>query len=79
MTDYIVLKSTINNSKLELGYIAQQLNISYKSFLNKMNGDLDFKVSEVRALTNLLRLNALQMKAIFFTPNGDFKSNGNCD
>ena len=76
MTDFIVLKNTINNSKLELGYIAQQLNISYKLFLSKMNGDIDFKVSEVRALTNLLKLNALQMKTIFFTPNGDFKADG---
>jgi len=74
MTDFIVLRSTINNSRLELGYIAQQLNISYKAFLSKMNGDSDFKVSEVRALANILRLNGLQMKAIFFTPPGDFKS-----
>jgi len=75
MTDFIVLRNTINNSRLELRYIAQKLNISYKAFLSKMNGELDFKVSEVRALANLLKLNALQMKTIFFTPVGDFESN----
>jgi hypothetical protein len=74
MTDFVVLRDTINNSRLEPRYIARQLNISSQAFLNKINGKLDFKVSEVRTLASLLELNSLQMKAIFFTHTGDFKS-----
>ena len=75
MTDFIVLKRAINNSRLELGDIANKLNISSEALSCKINGDLDFKVSEVRTLGGLLKLNNLQMKEIFSAAPDGFKSN----
>lgn len=74
MTNTKLLRNKIDESGYKLRFIAKQLGITYQGFLNKINNESEFKVSEVQILFELLHLTELERDAIFFTQNVDFQS-----
>ena len=66
MTDAERLRQRIDASGYKKRFIAEKLGLSYQGFLNKLWGASDFRVSEIRALCDLLSLTAQERDAIFF-------------
>lgn len=61
-----IVNQYIGDSGLKLGYIAQQLGITYAALYNKMKGKHPFTLQELTILRNLLRLNDEQWDSLFF-------------
>lgn len=61
-----ILNQYICDSGFKLGYIAQQLGITYAALYNKMKGKHHFTVQELTILRNLLQLNDEQWDSLFF-------------
>lgn len=66
MTNTMLLRMKIDESGYKLRFIAQQLGITYQGFLKKLNNETEFKVSEVKILTDLLKLTPDEVNKIFF-------------
>lgn len=68
MTNTVLLERKIRDSGLRIGYICEQLGMSYPGLQKKMRnkGGSEFKVSEIAALTELLRLTREEVDEIFF-------------
>lgn len=60
------LKAAIFESGYANRYIAKQVGISAQQFSKKLNGHVEFKVSEVHKLCNLLNIASDTMMEIFF-------------
>lgn len=71
MTDRELLKSLISKSGLKRSYIAEQLGITYQGFKLKLDGKNEFVESEMRTLSDLLRLTKTDRERIFFAKNVD--------
>lgn len=69
-----LLKSTIKDTGLSVTFIAKKLNISREGLYKKLNGDTEFKGSEIYELQNLLHLSRLDRDRIFFANTSDLKS-----
>ena len=65
------LKEKIDNSGLKLIGVANHLGISREGLYKKLNGETEFKASEIAKLTNLLKLSVKEQKLYFFTINSD--------
>lgn len=50
------IKTAISLSGLKKNYIAKTMNIKYDTFRRKLNGQTDFKVSEILTLAKLLNI-----------------------
>lgn len=61
------LKRAIKKSGYRMDYIAKSLGLSYQGFYNKVNAQSEFKISEIKDLCSLLRLDAEKMYLIFFS------------
>lgn len=66
MTNTERLKEKIEKSGYKLTFIASRLGLTYQGFLNKMNGETEFKVSEIKNLCELLNIGISEKEAIFF-------------
>lgn len=66
MTDTVALRTAIEANGLKYKFVAAQLGISAYGLQKKIDNDTEFKVSEVKKLSDLLNLTAHQMEAIFF-------------
>lgn len=66
MTNTKLLRDKIGSSGLKIGYIAEQINITYQGFLNKLNNETEFKASEIKMLQSILGLTNKERDAIFF-------------
>ena len=73
MVDKDKLNKAIERSGLKKKAIAFNLGISDHALNNKINNITAFKVSEVLALEDILRLNENETRAIFF--NRDVENN----
>ena len=51
--------------------VASLLFISRQSFYNKLNGEAEFKPTEIKALAEILSLSDEQLLSIFFNQNVD--------
>lgn len=69
MTNTELLKTKIKEKGLKKGFIAKNLNLSYKWLKKRMDGEKDFLVNEMQILCKLLDLNDEEKKAIFFVEN----------
>lgn len=67
MTNTALLEEKIEQSGYRRRYIAAELNISHQAFLNKVRNESEFKVSEVKTLCNLLKINKTEREQIFFS------------
>lgn len=65
MTNTLKLKSAMEKSELSQELIAELLGISAKA-LEKVNGDREFKASEIRRLYDILNLTNQSVMEIFF-------------
>ena len=66
MIDSELLKEKIEKSGYRFSWIAKQLNLSPFGMRKKVNGENEFKVSEVKKISELLNLNEKEREKIFF-------------
>lgn len=62
------LKAAIAASGVKRVAIAKRLGISLHALANKINGLSEFKLSEMLAIEDMLRLSTDETRAIFFEP-----------
>ena len=55
------LKREINKSGLKKNFIAEKLDMKYDTFRRKLNGENEFKVSEVFNLCSLLKIDIMEV------------------
>lgn len=61
------LKTQIKDSGLRMGFIASKLGISKQCLYNKLNNQSDFSVEQAFRLRELMDLDDLSMRNIFFS------------
>nr|WP_314532104.1 toxin-antitoxin system, antitoxin component, Xre family protein [uncultured Fusobacterium sp.] len=66
MIETELLKEKIKESGYRFSWIAKQLNLSSFGMRKKINGENEFKVSEVKKISKLLNLNEKEREKIFF-------------
>nr|DAU37981.1 MAG TPA: Protein of unknown function (DUF739) [Caudoviricetes sp.] len=66
LTDTVALRNRIKESGLKLSYVAKVLGITAYTLQRKLDNDVEFKVSEVEALSTLLHLTLAEKDAYFF-------------
>lgn len=71
MTNTELLNQAIINSGLRTSFICEKLGISRQAFSKKRNNFVQFKISEVLILKELLGLTNAQRDAIFFDKDVD--------
>lgn len=68
VTDVGRLKEAISNSGMSIVAISNKMGITREGFYKKMNGETEFKASEIISLSRILRLPKLDRDKIFL-PN----------
>lgn len=66
MTDTVQLKKAIKDSGMTIVAIAEKTGILRETLYNKINGESEFKASEISALSKVLQLSNEMRDAIFF-------------
>ena len=66
MIETDLLKKKIEESGYRFNWIAKQRNLSPFGMRKKVNGENEFKVSEVKKISELLNLNEKERNKIFF-------------
>ena len=66
-----LLQKKIDQSGLKLTYVAERLGISYQGLKKKLDGDTEFKASEIAILKDVLNLSDADVQDIFFADNVD--------
>ena len=66
MANLGVLKNKIDSSSISVTEIASILGITRQGFYNKLNGKNDFRVEEVKKLSEILFLSKKEQLDIFF-------------
>lgn len=74
MTDTESLKLLIKNQGVSITRIAKALNISREGLYKKLNGETEFKASEIGAIRKLLRMTPREFDSIFFANDGEYNS-----
>lgn len=74
MTDVEKLKSRFKDTGMTVTAIAEKSGILRETLYNRLNGDADFKASEITALTKTLRLTKDERDDIFFANWGECNS-----
>lgn len=64
--DLILLNSKIDEIKIPITAIAEKMGISRQTFYLKMNGQREFKDSEIEKICDILRLTDEEKSSIFF-------------
>lgn len=67
MTNVERLKEKIDDSGFLKTYIAEQIGITKQGFYLKISGKNEFKQSEIKKLTKLLKLTSKDVKEIFLS------------
>ena len=71
MINTLKLKAAIAESGMNQEQIAKMLGVSLCTFNYKLNGTSEFKVSEIKKLAELLKMENETMVKIFFADNVD--------
>lgn len=66
MGDMTMLRAKIKQSGMTITAIAGKMNVSRETLYNRMNGESEFKASEIAILSDVLRLKKAEQDAIFF-------------
>jgi len=66
MTDTSLLRKTISESGLKFSFIAEQLGLSRFGLMKKIDGDTEFKASEIAKLSDILKIDNKNRDRIFF-------------
>ena len=64
--DYSKLKGRITEKKLTLTNVAKLMGITIQAFSKKLNGEVDFKTTEINKLLNILRISKKEIDIYFF-------------
>lgn len=67
MPDLKLLQKQISDSGMTMVAIAQKSGISRETLYNKLNGQSEFKASEIVGLTKALKLSTEDRDTIFFS------------
>lgn len=73
--DCILLTDIIDERGFTKNEIAEQLGLSRQGLYNKLNGEKEFKASEIRKLSRLLNLSDSDKNQIFFNDYVDKSAN----
>lgn len=73
MTDVKALRTRIDESGMTIVHIAKKTGILRETLYSRLKTG-DFKLSEVRSLTEILNLSVQERDAIFFMDNSELKS-----
>ena len=68
ITNVSRLREVIDGSGMSIVAISQKLGITREGFYKKLNGETEFKASEIISLSKILRLSKLDRDRIFL-PN----------
>lgn len=71
MTDSKRLREKINEKGVSITFLAGRLGVSREGLYNKLNGDTEFKASEIYALRKILDLSHAETDLIFFAQKGE--------
>ena len=71
MTNCNLLKEKIVNSGISITFLADKCNISREYFYKKLNGEAEFKQSEIVAIQDVLHLSQSERNSIFFAKKVD--------
>lgn len=65
--DLNALKGKVKSSGMSMTFVAKMLGISRASLYKKLNGNVEFKVSEIVSLCKVLHLSDKERDLIFFS------------
>lgn len=65
--NYQKLKSRIVASGLKLTYVASQCGLTYPGWFKKAKGDSEFRASEIKVMSDLMRLTPKEVMDIFLS------------
>lgn len=71
MVNFELLRKAMEDSGMPTSTIAERSGIDRSTFYNRLNGKGEFKVSEMKAISVVLRLTPELRDAIFFGPECD--------
>lgn len=74
MTNKKMLKEKIEQSGVSITFLAEKCSVSRDYFYRKMNGEVEFKQSEIATLKEYLHLTQKERNDIFFARQVDWKS-----
>lgn len=74
MTNTKILKEKINDSGYKLVFLAKKLGITSYTFMKKIKNKTEFKATEIKTLSKMLKINQKETVEIFFGTDIDFKS-----
>lgn len=66
MGNMAMLRQKIDESGMTVTAVAEKTGISRESLYNKLNGETEFKASEIMKITQTLRLEKVEQDEIFF-------------
>lgn len=66
MTDVAKLKQRIADSGYKLYWLAGKCGLTYPGFKAKLDGEQEFKQSEIKALCAILQIDSAEMEELFF-------------
>ncbi|MFV0351197.1 MAG: toxin-antitoxin system, antitoxin component, Xre family protein [Oscillospiraceae bacterium] len=66
MTNTKMLRDFIKDAGIKYGAVAKAANLTYQGFLNKMNNDSEFKVSEIKSISKFTNMPKDIRDEIFF-------------
>ncbi|TLN26715.1 helix-turn-helix transcriptional regulator [bacterium] len=66
MTNTAKLRDAINRTGISITFVANSLGITREGLYNKLNGETEFKGSEIAAMAKLLNLSTKERDEIFF-------------
>lgn len=66
MTNTELLRHKIDSSGYKIRFIAEKIGLTYQGFLKKINGESEFKASEIQGLSTFLSLSNTEREQIFF-------------
>lgn len=74
MTNSKELQQRIKDKGLRIGWVAEQLELTYQGFWKKLHGKSSFTFAEVWRLKKILELTNNEIDAIFFAEDVDNSS-----
>lgn len=71
MTNCKELRNRIDESGISIKFLADKCHVSREYFYRKLNGEVEFKQSEISTLKEVLRLSQSERDHIFFATEVD--------
>ena len=65
------LRKKIDQAGFKLTYVAERCGLTYQGLKKKLDGDTEFKASEIAVLKDMLNLSDAEVQDIFFNDDVD--------